>query len=187
MPVQAGHWPWPWWGSASDCLFICTFFKASHEQVFRPCETATFWSLDFLMVSGPRHRSPRVRETSTFRKTRKSACSLGGASSLRNRHQPDSFRIPKKIGCANLWPNTFCISDARPRAPAKDYEYSDKSNPFGKVSSRAGETRAFEALENSSGGNCHLTFGFKQTPSFEHPRDRKLLPTSRYCPSSCRD
>ena len=50
-----------------------------------------------------------------------------------------------------------------PRPPAEDYELCDKSNPFGKVSSRVDETPVFEALENSTGGSCHLA-------SNKHPR-----------------
>ena len=49
----------------------------------------------------------------------------------------------------------FCC-DARPRHPASDYKCGDKTKLFGKVPSRARETLTFEALQNSTRGNCHL-------------------------------
>ena len=91
------------------------------------------------MISGPRSRSSRARETSTFRKTRKGGCNPGGASSLRSCPRPDSFWKPK---------NMLCPSAAK--------SCGGKSNPFGKVSSRADETLTFKAFENSKRGNCHL-------------------------------
>ena len=59
----------------------------------------------------------------------------------------------QKIVGAPLRPNTFCCCDARPKPPAEDYECGDKSNPFGKVPSRADKTPTFKALENSKRGN----------------------------------
>ena len=40
--------------------------------------------------------------------------------------------------------------------PVEENDCSDKSNPLGKVSSRAGETTFFKALENSKRANCRL-------------------------------
>ena len=58
--------------------------------------------------------------------------------------------------CATLRPNACFFCDARPRHPASDYKCGDKTKFFGKVRSRARETLTFEALQNSTRGNCHL-------------------------------
>ena len=126
-----------------------------NKQVFRRRETTIFGRLEFAMISGPRKRSSRARETPTFRKARKSGCSPGGASSLRSRPRPDSFWKPKNISCHSAAKYVF-FCDARPEPAAEDYKCGDKSNPFGKVSSRADETLTFKALENSKRGSCHL-------------------------------
>ena len=45
-----------------------------------------------------------------------------------------------------LQPNVFWGGDARLMLPVEENDCSDKSNPLGKVSSRAGETTFFKAL-----------------------------------------
>ena len=55
-----------------------------------------------------------------------------------------------------LQPNAFFWCDARLMLPVEENDCSDKSNPLGKVSSRAGETTFFKALENSKRANCRL-------------------------------
>jgi hypothetical protein len=65
------------------------------------------------------------------------------------------FGFTKKIR-ATLQPNAFFWCDARMMLPVEENDCSDKSNPLGKVSSRAGETTFFKALENSKRVNCRL-------------------------------
>ena len=45
--------------------------------------------------------------------------------------------------CVSLRPNTTLLGDAGLRHPAEDDECDDKTDPFGKVSSRARETITF--------------------------------------------
>ena len=156
----------------------------SHEKVFRLRETPTFGCLEFLLVSGPRNRSSRARETSTSRNTQQSTCNLVGASSLRSRPGPDSLWKPKKK-CATLRPNAFFSCDARPRPPAADYECSDKVHPFDKVSSRVRETLTFRALKNSKRGKCRLAR--TKHPLLSILELRISILTRETCPSSCRD
>ena len=54
------------------------------------------------------------------------------------------FGIQNKIR-VKLQPNTFFGGDARLMLPVEENDCSDKSNPLGKVSSRAGETTFFKA------------------------------------------
>ena len=85
--------------------------------------------------------------------------------------------------CATLRPNAYLFCDARPRPPASDYKCGDKSNLFGKVPSRARETLAFEALQNSKRGICRL--GYTKHLLSSILELRISIRAQETCPSSC--
>ena len=87
--------------------------------------------------------------------------------------------------CATLRPNACFFCDARPRHPASDYKCGDKTKLFGKVRSRARETLTFEALQNSTRGNCRLAYTKQLLSSI--PELRICIRAPETCPSSCRD
>ena len=110
------------------------------------------WSLQWFLVRGA-GRLMRAKHSLLGARGKAHVTSVAPAPSEAASCQIQSGTQHKY--CPILRPNTFFCCDARPRPPADDCECGDKSNPFGKVSTRAGETLAFEAFENSKRGNCH--------------------------------
>jgi len=123
--------------------------------VFRRRETLTFGRLVFPVISCSRKRSSRARETPTFEKTEKNTCSLARSIYRKSRPRPNPFWIYKK-NTRHAAAKCVFLCDARMMLPVEENDCSDKSNPLGKVSSRAGETTFFKALENSKRVNCRL-------------------------------